>query len=130
MSLLLDTHVLIWWFEDSRRIGRHAQAMLSQRTANIWVSAASVWEISIKRGLGRLKLKKTPEDAIAHLLERGVQSLPIDFHHAFAVRQLPLIHSDPFDRLLIAQAQYEGLTLVTADPQVMAYDVPTLDASR
>jgi PIN domain nuclease of toxin-antitoxin system len=130
MSLLLDTHVLIWWFDDSRRIGSHTRATLSQRTASIWVSAVSVWEISIKTGLGRLKLKKSLEESIASLLERGVQSLPIDFRHAFAVGRLPLHHTDPFDRLLIAQAQCEGLTLVTVDPQVMAYDVPTLDASR
>jgi PIN domain nuclease of toxin-antitoxin system len=130
MSLLLDTHVLIWWLEDSRRVGAHTRAQLSHRTASIWVSAVSIWEISIKTGLGRLKVKKTGPESIVALIDRGVQMLPIDFRHATAVADLPHHHADPFDRMLVAQAQCEGLTLVTVDPQIMAYDVPTLDSSR
>ena len=129
MRLLIDTHVLIWWLEDSERLGERALIELEHPDAQICVSAASVWEISIKTALGRLKMRRPVEERIAELLEQGCHPLAITFRHAFAVRQLPHHHGDPFDRMLVAQALCEDLTLVTADPWVRAYDVRTLNAS-
>lgn len=129
MNLLLDTHSLIWWFDGNKRLGAGARAILRQPGANVWVSAVSIWEISIKTGIGRLKLQATTEEGLVSLLEQGIRSLPVTFAHAFAVRHLPLHHTDPFDRLLIAQARCENLTLLTADPWMRAYDVRTMDAS-
>lgn len=131
MNLLLDTHVLIWWLEKNPRLGAQAKVTLRNPDMRPWMSAASVWEISIKMALGRFDLADPPEAWVPRLLgEWGVRALPITPTHAMAVRTLPLHHRDPFDRMLIAQAQCEGLTLVTADPRIMAYDVRTIDASR
>ena len=130
MNFLLDTHVLIWWMEGSSKIGRRAKKALFHSDAAVWVSAANIWEISIKAALGRLYPFDPPEDWTRKLVnELGVRSLPITFEHAEAVRHLPLHHADPFDRLLIAQAQCENLTLLTVDPWMSAYDVRTVDAS-
>jgi PIN domain nuclease of toxin-antitoxin system len=130
VNLLLDTHVVIWWLEKNPRLGPKTKAMLRDPDTLPWVSAATVWEVSIKAALKRLELAEPPEVWVPRLLhEWGVRELPISFTHAMAVRTLPLLHHDPFDRMLIAQAQGEDLTLVTADPAIMAYDVRTIDAS-
>lgn len=130
MNLLLDTHVLIWWIEGSPKLGKRAKKILLQADATVWVSAASIWEISIKAAAGRLDPFDPPEAWMPKLVnELGVRSLSITFEHAAAVRHLPRHHADPFDRILIAQAQCENLTLLTADPQIEAYDVRTIDAS-
>ena len=105
MNLLLDTHVLIWWYEDNGRLGEYTLTELARENARIWISAASVWEISIKAALGRLKLRHPAEEQIANLLTARLQFTAVDFHHAFAVRHLPLHHRDPFDRTLVVQAQ-------------------------
>jgi PIN domain nuclease of toxin-antitoxin system len=131
MNFLLDTHVLIWWVEGSSKIGRRAKKALLHPEATVWVSAANIWEISIKAALGRLDPFDPPEDWTLTLVnELGVRSLPITFEHAAAVRHLPLHHGDPFDRMLIAQARCESLTLLTVDPLMEAYDVRLLDASE
>lgn len=130
MNLLLDTHVLIWWLEASEQLGARSKAAMFRRDATLWFSAASVWEMSIKTALGRLELNRPLESVIPLLLERGFRSLPITIQHALAVQGLPRHHSDPFDRMLVAQAQCEDLTLVTADPAITAYDVRAIDASR
>lgn len=129
MNLLLDTHAVIWWLDDSNRLGRRARKALANPENNAWISAVSVWEISIKMSVGRLKFRGTPEAGIASMLDQGFRSLPVVFAHAFAVRNLPLHHNDPFDRLLIAQAQCEDFTLMTTDPWMRAYNVRTIDAS-
>jgi len=129
MNLLLDTHALIWWLEGSKRLGSGAKKALGFPGAGLWISGVSVWEMAIKSGIGRLRLEQPPEETIPILLNRGFRELPINWKHALAVRNLPPHHSDPFDRMLVAQAQCEGLTLVTADPAIAAYDVPTIDAS-
>ena len=122
MNFLLDTHVLIWWMEGSSKIGRRAKKALFHSDAAVWVSAANIWEISIKAALGRLDPFDPPEDWTRKLVnELGVRSLPITFEHAEAVRHLPLHHADPFDRLLIAQAISEPLRLLTVDPQLSRY---------
>jgi PIN domain nuclease of toxin-antitoxin system len=129
MDLLLDTHALVWWVEGSERLGARAHKAIGNPEVNVFISAASVWEIAIKSGLGRLKLRKDPGESVALLFAAGALPLPIGIEHALAVRALPLHHADPFDRILIAQAMSERLTLVTADSQISAYDVQTLDAS-
>jgi len=129
MNLLLDTHALIWWLEDSAKLGEHARAALRNPAANAFLSVVSVWEMSIKAAIGRLRLDANPEESIPELFAAGFQPLPIQFRHAFAVRHLPPHHSDPFDRMLIAQAQCEDLTIVTADSAFSAYSARTLDAS-
>ena len=131
MNLLIDTHVLIWWSSNSRRLGRNARELISTSENAVWVSAASVWEISIRISVGRLEISGALNGRISDDLERhGFRTLPIEVRHALAVRELPLHHRDPFDRMLIAQARCEDLTLLTADPATAAYDVRTVDASR
>jgi PIN domain nuclease of toxin-antitoxin system len=130
MNLLLDTHVLLWWLEGSAKLGLRAKKALFSPGVTLWISAAVVWEITIKVGAGRLKLRQPPAEVVPSLIERGFQALPINLDHALAIRHLPPIHSDPFDRMLVAQAQCEGLTLVTADPAITAYEVRTVDASN
>ena len=96
---------------------------------SLWISSASVWELAIKFGAGRLKMNEPLEEIISALLETGFQALPIRIPHTLATRALPAKHADPFDRILVAQAQCEDLTIVTADPAIAAYDVRTIDAS-
>ena len=129
MNLLLDTHVLIWWLQDSDKLGRRARQAILRPGAAVFISSACIWEISIKSALGRLKIKEPLGKCIPDLVAGGFHHLPIGFEHALAVQDLPSHHNDPFDRMLIAQAQCEDLTLVTADPAITPYDVRTIDAS-
>jgi PIN domain nuclease of toxin-antitoxin system len=128
-SFLLDTHVLIWWLLDNPRLGKAAQNAICTPDNRLFMSAASVWEICIKSRAGKLNLHEALEICIPELLDRGYLPLSIHFRHALAAGNLPLLHNDPFDRMLVAQAQTEDLTLMTADPAIMAYDVRTLDAT-
>ena len=129
MNLLIDTHVLLWWATSSKRLGRQASDLLSEPHNTVWVSAASIWEISIKISLKRLDSRLTSQ-VPENLESNGFRPLPITIAHALAVRDLPHHHGDPFDRILIAQAQCEDLTLLTADAAIQAYDVRTIDAAR
>src|ERR1035437_3110394 len=101
MDLLLDTHVAIWWMEGSDRLGSRCKATLFRPGARLWISTASVWEMAIKSGLGRLKLSTPLDECIPDLFARGALCLPISLNHALAVRTLPAHHADPFDRMLI-----------------------------
>ena len=131
MKLLLDTHALLWWLWNSTRLGKEARSLIRSDDTLIWVSAASIWEMNIKAPLGRLDRLKPFEKELRVEMERsGFRPLPVTFDHASAVSKLPLHHRDPFDRMLIAQARCEDLTLLTADPAIMAYDLRTVDASR
>jgi PIN domain nuclease of toxin-antitoxin system len=130
INLLLDTHVLIWWLERSPRLVARAKRTLLSPNTQPTVSAASIWEISVKAAVGKLRLIDPLESWVPRLREWGVRELPISFEHAIAVGNLPLHHSDPFDRMLVAQAQCEGLAIVTADPAITAYDVRAIDASK
>ena len=123
MNLLLDTHVLIWWDEGRRLAGTARRAI--EAADSVYVSAASAWEVAIKVGLGRLRPTRTVEEAAE---ESGFLELPVTFRHAERVAGLPAHHRDPFDRLLIAQAEVEGLTLVTRDPVFGRYAVERLEA--
>ena len=129
MNLLLDTHVLLWWIDGGKKLGPRAKAAMFRPGVSAWISAASAWELAIKLSAGRLKLGKPPEATVSALLEGGFHGLPISLRHALAVRSLPSHHADPFDRMLVAQAQCEDLTIVTADRAIEHYDVRTLDAS-
>lgn len=122
MRLLLDTHVVLWWRQDSRRLGGAARGAIA-RAAVVYVSAASAWEVAIKSMIGRLRLDDPFE---THVQEAGFEPLPIVFAHAAEVTRLPPHHADPFDRMLIAQARVEHLVLVTHDRNMEPYDVQTL----
>ncbi|MBA3345041.1 MAG: type II toxin-antitoxin system VapC family toxin [Gemmatimonadales bacterium] len=123
MSLLLDTHVLIWW-DEGRRLAPQALRAI-QEAQEVYVSAASAWEIAIKTALGRLRPERTVIDAV---LESGFVELPVTFRHAARVASLPPHHRDPFDRLLAAQAEVEGFILVTRDPAFVPYGIKLLRA--
>lgn len=128
MNLLLDTQALLWWRDGSRRLGRRARKAIESEAATVSVSAASVWEIAIKSSIGRLRLKDPLEAWMRALESHGFATLSVTVAHAAAVAGLPQHHGDPFDRLLIAQARLERLTLVTADAAFDDYDVHVLDA--
>ena len=129
--LLLDTQVLLWWKEGSRKLGPLARRAIESRAGSAHVSAVSAWEIAIKSQLGRLKLAAPLHTWMPDELERdGFELLEITVQHAVAVTALPARHADPFDRLLIAQARLEGLTIVTSDTAFEEYGVRLLDARR
>lgn len=125
MQLLIDTHAFLWWNSDDRALGRHARVAITEPDNVVFVSAATTWEIATKRALGKLDM---PGDIAGWVPANGFVELAIDIGHTVRSAELPFHHRDPFDRLLIAQAQLEELTLVTNDPEVMKYDVHTLDA--
>lgn len=126
MRLLLDTHVWLWWMTHPERLPEQVFDVVTD-AQDVRLSAASVWEATIKRARGKLPLPVgLPELVTTSQRDAGMTRLAIDERHALAVADLPLLHRDPFDRLLVAQALVEGLTLVTADEQVQAYDVPVL----
>lgn len=118
MRLLLDTHVALWAMAGSKRLTRHARDMLLEAT-EVYVSAASVWEVAIKHAVGKIDIDAATFAAVGR--ETGFLSLSITYRHAAGVAALPLHHADPFDRLLIAQAIAEPLRLLTADVQLQPY---------
>ena len=125
MRLLLDTHVLLWLLSDPERLGEAVLAILRGEANEIRVSAATAWEIAIKKQMGKLR---APDDLEAQLEAGGVTALPITLAHARLAGSLPAHHRDPFDRMLIAQARIESLTLVAGDADISKYDVPVIDA--
>lgn len=124
MRLLLDTCAVIWWVENSPRLGERARVAI--RDFDTVVSTISVWEIAIKASTGRLNC---PDDLPDQLARHRFDVLSVGLGHAMAVRQLPLHHRDPFDRMLVAQAKIEGLTIVTNDDRFAQYGVPVLSAT-
>ena len=118
MRLLLDTHAFLWWRGDDPRLGEVEREAIRDGQNDVFLSSASIWEIAIKHSLGRLQI---PEPASAAAVRLGFEPLPISFAHAEATALLPPVHRDPFDRMLVAQARTEGLTLVTHDPSIRAY---------
>lgn len=123
MDLLLDTHVFLWWDSDLPELGMAARSAISDASNNVFISAASIWEIGIKRRIGKLPFVGSP---VANIGRNGFLPLPILPVHAECAGDLPLHHRDPFDRMLIAQAQIGGMTLVTADRQIAPYPVAQL----
>jgi len=120
VQLLLDTHVLLWSLAGDERLGERAVDLIEDGRNVVYVSAASIWEISIKRSLGKLRV---PGDVLAEVDAASFIRLPISFEHADAVAALPDLHADPFDRMLIAQARTDRLTLMTHDVVMRRYDV-------
>lgn len=126
MRLLLDTHILLWWMVGDRRLPKTVATALAAPENDIAVSAASLWEIAIKQALGRIDIDL--DDLVASIAADGFSELAVRFPHTLKLQSLPGHHSDPFDRLLIAQAIAEGRRLVTTDAAVLAYrGVPGFD---
>ena len=124
MKLLLDTHLLLWAAGQSNRLSLTARKLIAAPDNELLFSAASIWEIAIKRGLGRKDFQTDPRLLRRGLIDNGYTELPVLSDHGVAIDALPPIHKDPFDRLLIAQAIVEGITLLTADPAVAKYPGP------
>lgn len=126
MRALLDTHVWLWMLTEPSRLGRSAE-MVEDPAADLYLSAASSWEIAIKHSIGRLPLPEPPATYVpARIQSTKVIPLPIEHTHALEVAGLPPHHNDPFDRLLVAQATVEGLPIVTADSNIARYNVETI----
>lgn len=126
MRVLLDTPALLWWLADDPRLGPAARAQIADGETQVLVSAASAWEIEIKRALGKLQ---APLELAGALARNGFEPLAIGVEHAILAGRLPPHHGDPFDRILIAQARSEHCVIVTKDAAFQAYGVATLDAT-
>ena len=124
MKLLLDTHIVVWWGDNSPRLAPAIRAAITNPANEIFVSSIFWWELAIKAAKGHLAI---PPGLRTRLRQDGFRDLPITAEHALGVARLPALHRDPFDRLLVAQALAEGLVLVTSDAILTRYDVPVLD---
>jgi PIN domain nuclease of toxin-antitoxin system len=125
VSYLLDTHVLLWVLTDDPRLKGEARSAITDGRSRVLVSAVSAWEITIKKAIGKLR---APDDLPDQLTRQRLVPLDITVAHALAVGDLPDHHADPFDRMLVAQARTDRLTLITHDPQILRYDVEALTA--
>jgi len=125
MRVLLDTHLLLWAAGSPQRLPKAARSMLRDPETSLVFSAASIWEIVIKSGLGRPDFTVEPQRLRQGLLTHGYEELPVTGEHALALRTVPPLHKDPFDRILFAQARTEGITLLTADHELAAYGPPS-----
>ena len=121
MNLLLDTHLLLWAASEPQRLSAKARALLLDPSNQLVFSSASLWEITIKNGLERSDFNVDPRRLWRMLLVNGYREISVTSEHAVAVNDLPSLHKDPFDRILVAQARVEGLTLLTADKMVAKY---------
>lgn len=124
MRVLLDSHVVLWWLDDNASLGPLCRGVI-ENADEAFISAVTPWELGIKQALGKLAM---PDGLVQAVETNGFISLPITTEHAEAAPRLPLLHRDPFDRMLIVQAQLETLVLVTADAALAAYDVEQFDA--
>ncbi|GEM90596.1 type II toxin-antitoxin system VapC family toxin [Oceanithermus desulfurans] len=125
--LLLDTHAFLWWISDDPRLSPAAREAIADGASEVYLSAVSVWEMVIKMGLGRLELPEDLESFLARQLQaNGFRPLAMTLPHALAVRHLPDVHKDPFDRLLVAQARHEELVLISGDEAVQRYPVSVI----
>jgi len=125
MNLLLDTHVLLWWLDDNPNLSQSARTVIADGNNLVFVSAAVIWEIQIKQALGKLKI---PVNFHKVLDRQGFEMIDITVEHAYAVGKLPPYHRDPFDRILVAQAKMEKMTLVSRDIHIKKYKVPLINA--
>ena len=124
MSFLLDSNCYLWWLTGDRRLSGRAAVAVADPSSLVFVSAATIWELAIKTALGRLELDDV--DLVAEIVESGFYELPVATRHAQRAGLLPRHHEDPFDRMLIAQAQHESMTCVTRDGAFEDYPVATL----
>lgn len=123
MKLLLDTHILIWWLSEDRRLSQPETDIITDPDNLIFVSAATAWEIAVKRMIGKLE---APDDLPAALAANNFLELPITIEHSQKLYQLPLHHNDPFDRIMVAQAMSEDLTFMTRDAKIALYEIRTI----
>lgn len=124
MNYLIDTHILLWWMADMPKLSKNVRDIIKREP--IWVSTAAVWEIIIKKSIGKLKI---PGDLDEQLQKNGFNLMDIKLHHVLALETLDNLHSDPFDRIQIAQAKTENLTFITADRRILKYSgFNTIDA--
>ncbi len=127
MRLLLDTHTFLWWIEDAPQLSEHARRLIADPNNDLFLSAASGWEIAIKAQLGKLRVHDELERFLAEQLSMNqISALPITMYHALHVKRLPLHHRDPFDRMLIAQSQLEAMPIITMDRIFSRYHVETI----
>ncbi len=127
MKVLLDTHVFLWWITDDRQISDRARGIIEDPDNLLLLSAASAWEIAIKAQTGRLPLPDAPAHFVPQeMAANAVEGLPVSVEHALLVHELPLLHRDPFDRLLVAQSRSENIPILTVDPQISQYGVQTI----
>jgi PIN domain nuclease of toxin-antitoxin system len=124
MRLLLDTHIVLWWLADDTTLADDLKALLDHEP-EVYVSAATTWEVAIKQAIGKLKV---PVDLPERIRDSGFRELPLSMEHSIAAGRLPPLHRDPFDRMLVAQALCEALTLVTRDSEIQRYDVDLMRA--
>jgi PIN domain nuclease of toxin-antitoxin system len=124
MRLLLDTHLLLWAAGSLQRLSRQARRLIDDPQNEVTFSVASIWEAAIKNGRGRDDFEVDPRLLRSGLLDNGYRELTVTGEHALAVATLPLLHRDPFDRILVAQSIVEGILLLTADPVVAQYPAP------
>jgi len=124
VKLLLDTHLLLWAAVEPERLSRRAQMLMNDTGNELLFSAASLWEVAIKRARGRPDFQADARSLRRNLIDNGYHELPVTGEHAIAVGDLPPLHRDPFDRVLIAQSIVEGIMLLTADPVVARYPGP------
>jgi PIN domain nuclease of toxin-antitoxin system len=124
--VLVDTNAFLWLVAGDRRLSRSARRAIEDSQGEWWLSAASIWELAIKSGLGRITLPAPLDEYIAEKIQQGLRVLSVDWPHATRVERLPFYHRDPFDRLIVAQAQSEGLVVVTSDPAFAKYGVRTV----
>ena len=125
MNLLLDTHVLLWWFDDPTLLSEQALTSIKDTNNEVIVSVVSAWEIAMKKALGKLE---APDNLKQMIGDAGFTLMPINYEHVWEVKDLPFYHDDPFDRLLVTQAKLEYLMLVTRDSRMRTYNIPILDA--
>jgi PIN domain nuclease of toxin-antitoxin system len=125
--LLLDTHVLLWWLGDNKALAQAARDAIGSPDNIVYVSAASIWEIAIKKSLGKLR---APDDFESMVEAEGFEALPISLFHAEQAGALPPLHRDPFDRMLVAQAQAEGLIVISQDRRLAQYGVRVVDPRK
>lgn len=125
MKYLLDTHVILWWLTEPKKLNTKSVKIIAEKNNKIYISSASFWEMAIKKGLGRLSL---PHNLIEILTSEGFEILPITAEEGLGVADLPLLHSDPFDRILIIQSKLNDLIIITQDAKIKEYPVVTLDA--
>jgi PIN domain nuclease of toxin-antitoxin system len=123
LRLLLDTHAALWWLSDDERFGAEATRQVADPTNQVLLSAAVVWEVALKRSLGKLE---APADFVATMLSAGAHAVAVTVEHAAAVERLPWHHRDPFDRMLVAQAELERAAIVSRDPALRPYGVPVV----
>ena len=125
MNYLLDTHVLLWWFTQPEKLKLKTQQIIQDESNHFFVSSASFWEMAIKQSIGKLVL---PHNLLETVVAEGFKFLPIMPEEGLGVADLPLLHSDPFDRLLVIQAKLHDLIIVTNDAKIMAYPVACIEA--